>query len=60
MTRAAAAGRLLADFLEGEDSDDLSTQLGIPGASRLTPRPILDIGIAIRRGLLHAAAQKES
>ncbi len=59
MTRAAAAGRLLADFMEGEDSDLLSLQLGIPGASRLPPRPILDIGIAIRRGLLHAAAHKE-
>ena len=59
MTRAAAAGRLLADFMEGEDSDLLDLQLGIPGASRLPPRPILDIGIAIRRGLLHAAAHKE-
>ncbi len=59
MTRAAAAGRLLADFMEGEDSDLLSLQLGIPGASRLPPRPILDMGIAIRRGLLHAAARKE-
>ena len=59
MTRSAAAGRLLADFMEGEDGDLLSLQLGIPGASRLPPRPILDIGIAIRRGLLHAAAHKE-
>ena len=59
MTRAAASGRLLADLMEGEESDLLSLQLGIPGASRLPPRPFLDIGIAIRRGLLHAAARKE-
>ena len=59
MTRAAASGRLLADLMEGEDSDLLNLQLGIPGASRLPPRPFLDIGIAIRRGLLHAAAHRE-
>ena len=58
MTRAAAAGHLLADFMEREDSDLLSLQLGIPGASRLPPLPILVIGIAIRRGLLHAAAHE--
>ena len=59
MTRAAASGRLLADLMEGEESDLLSLQLGIPGASRLPPRPFLDIGIAIRRRLLQVAARKE-
>ena len=59
MTRGAAAGRLLADLMEGVDSELLSLQLAIPGASRLPPRPFLDIGIAIRRGLLHAVARKE-
>ena len=39
MTRGAAAGRLLADFMDGRDSNLLSLQLEIPGASRLPPRP---------------------
>ena len=59
MTRGAAAGRLLADFMEGEQSDLLTLQMGIPGASRLPPRPFLDIGIAFRRGVLRLAAGKE-
>ena len=59
MTRGAAAGRLLADLMEGHDSDLLETQLSIPGASRLPPRPFLDIGIALRRGLLHMVARDE-
>ncbi len=59
MTRGAAAGRLLADFMEGNDSELLRLQLAFPGACRLPPRPFLDIGIAIRRGLLHASARKE-
>jgi len=59
MTRGAAAGRLLADFIVGEDSDLLKTQLSIPGASRLPPRPFLDIGIALRKTRLHLAARGE-
>ena len=59
MTRGAAAGRLLADLMEDRDSELLRLQLEIPSACRLPPRPFLDIGIAIRRGLLHAAAHKE-
>lgn len=59
MTRGAAAGRLLADLMEGHDSELLETQLSIPGASRLPPRPFLDIGIALRRGLLHMVARDE-
>ena len=59
MTRGAAAGRLLADLMDGRDSELLSLQLGIPGASRLPPRPFLDLGIAARRGLLHFAARSE-
>lgn len=59
MTRGAAAGRLLADLMDGRDSELLSLQLGIPGASRLPPRPFLDLGIAARRGLLHLAARSE-
>ncbi len=59
MTRGTAAGRLLADFMTGQDSDLLSVQMSIPKASRLPPRPILDIGVAARRGLLRLAARKE-
>ncbi len=59
MTRGAAAGRLLADLMEDQASDLLSTQLSIPQARRLPPRPILDLGIALRRRLLHAAANRE-
>lgn len=59
MTRGAAAGRLLADFISGGDSALLRTQLSMPTAIRLPPRPFLDIGVALRRGLLHFAARKE-
>ena len=40
MTRGAAAGRLLADLMEGHDSELLETQLSIPGASRLPAAPV--------------------
>lgn len=59
MTRGTAAGRLLADLMVGNDSELLRTQLGIPGASRLPPRPFLDIGIAMRKSRLHLAARRE-
>ena len=59
MTRGTVAGRLLADYMEGVDSELLQIQLRIPSASRLPPRPLLDLGIAIRRGLLHLTARKE-
>ena len=59
MTRGAASGRLLADLMVGRDSDLLRLQLAIPGASRLPPRPFLDLGIAVRRSLLHMAARVE-
>lgn len=59
MTRGAAAGRLLADYMSGRSSALLSTQLSIPTAMRLPPRPFLDIGVAVRRGMLHFAAKKE-
>ncbi len=59
MTRGAAAGRLLADLMEDQASDLLSTQLSIPQARRLPPRPFLVLGIALRRGLLRAVAHRE-
>lgn len=46
MTRGASSGRLLAELMEGQDSDLLSTALAMPGAKRLPPRPFLDLGIA--------------
>ncbi len=46
MTRGAAAGRLLAEYMEGIDSDLLAAQMSYPAASRLPPRPVLDLGVA--------------
>lgn len=59
MTRGTAAGALLADLMQGIQSDLLELQLGIPEASRLPPRPILDLGVAWRKGALYWAARKE-
>lgn len=59
MTRGAAAGALLADLMEGQHSELLDLQLAIPEASRLPPRPLLDLGIAWRKGALHWAASRE-
>lgn len=59
MTRGAAVGRLLADLMEGRDSALLDTQLSIPNANRLPPRPFLDLGIALRRRKLHLDAKDE-
>lgn len=59
MTRGEAAGALLAEHMEGQSSDLLSLQLSIPGASRLPPRPFLDLGIGLKRAHLHAIAGRE-
>ncbi|MGI9294929.1 MAG: NAD(P)/FAD-dependent oxidoreductase [Pseudomonadales bacterium] len=59
MTRGAAAGALLADLMEGRESDLLALQLSIPEASRLPPRPFLDLGIAWHKGALRWAARQE-
>ncbi len=59
MTRGAAAGRLLADLIAGEPSELLDVQLSIPGASRLPPRPFLDLGVAYRQVKLKLAASSE-
>ncbi len=59
MTRGEAAGTLLAEYMEAFESDLLSLQLSIPSASRLPPRPLLDLGIGLRRGYLHLIASKE-
>ena len=59
MTRGEAAGSLLAEYMEEIDSDLLSLQLSIPDASRLPPRPLLDLGIGLRRNYLHLVARKE-
>lgn len=59
MTRGEAAGNMLAEYMEGIDSELLSLQLSIPGASRLPPRPFLDLGIGLRRAYLHLVARNE-
>ncbi|MEB8389406.1 FAD-binding oxidoreductase [Rhodobacteraceae bacterium KMM 6894] len=59
MTRGEAAGCLLAEYIEGVDSDLLSLQMSIPGASRLPPRPFLDLGIKLHRARLNFVAGKE-
>ncbi|WP_175556872.1 NAD(P)/FAD-dependent oxidoreductase [Shimia gijangensis] len=59
MTRGTASGRLLADYMEGRDSDLLQLQLGIDEAKRLPPRPFLDVGIAYERAKLRWVAKQE-
>lgn len=59
MTRGEAAGNMLAEYMEGIDSELLSLQLSIPGAGRLPPRPFLDLGIGMRRAYLHLVARNE-
>lgn len=46
MTRGAASGRLIAELIEGQDSDLLSLMMDTPMAKRMPPRPFLDLGIA--------------
>lgn len=50
MTRGEASGALLAEYMQGIDSDLLSIQLGFPSSRRLPPRPFLDLGIRVRNG----------
>ena len=59
MTRGAASGRLLADLMEGQDSDLLSAILDIPQARRLPPRPFLDLGVAWKLHAIHRAGARE-
>ena len=59
MTRGEASGALLAEHMEGIDSELLSVQLSIPDAKRLPPRPFLDAGIGLRKAYLHMVAEKE-
>ncbi len=59
MTRGTASGRLLADYMEGVDSDLLSVQLSMAEARKLPPRPFLDLGIAYQRAKLRRAASQE-
>ena len=59
MTRGAASGALLAEFMQGQQSDLLDLQLEIPEASRVPPRPFLDVGVALRKSALYWAARQE-
>lgn len=49
MTRGEASGGLLAEFMEGQDSELLALQMSLPEAKRLPPRPFLDAGILLRQ-----------
>ena len=59
MTRGAATGRLLAEYIAGCDSELLNSVLSMPTARRLPPRPILDLGVAWRLHAMHRAGAKE-
>ena len=59
MTRGEAAGALMAEYMEGLDSDLLAVQLSIPNAKTLPPRPFLDLGIGVRKAMHHLAARHE-
>ncbi len=59
MTRGAASGRLLAEYIEAHDSELLTSILSMPMGKRLPPRPILDLGIAWRLHAMHRAGAKE-
>lgn len=59
MTRGEAAGKLLAEYMEGQDSELLSVQLSIPEASKVPARPMLDVGVAMKLGYLRFVAGGE-
>ena len=59
MTRGAACGRLLAEHMEGLDSDALGSVLEMPLARRLPPRPFLDLGIAWKLHHMQRTGAKE-
>ena len=59
MTRGEASGALLAEYMQGIDSDLLSIQLAFPNSSRLPPRPFLDLGIRVRNGYKRLIAANE-
>ena len=59
MTRGAATGRLLAEYMEGGESALLTSVLSMPTAKRLPPRPILDLGVAWRLHSMQRAGAKE-
>ena len=59
MTRGAATGRLLAEYMEDCDSQLLTSVLSMPTARRLPPRPILDLGVAWRLRTMQRAGAEE-
>lgn len=59
MTRGEAAGTLLAEHIEGIDSDLLAVQMSIPCAARIPPRPFLDLGVKLHREHLNFIAKRE-
>lgn len=59
LTRGEATGSLLAEYMQGIDSDLLSLQQAIPQAARLPVRPFLDLGIQFHKLYLNHIASKE-
>ena len=59
MTRGAASGKLLAEHMEGIDSDLLAAQMDYPEAARLPPRPFLDLGVAWKLAKVRRAGAEE-
>lgn len=59
MTRGEGSGALLAEYMQGIDSDLLSIQLAFPNSRRLPPRPFLDLGIRVRNGYKRLIAANE-
>ena len=59
MTRGAISGRLLAELIEGHDSDLLGVMMSLPHAQRLVPRPTLDHGIAWKLNQVRRNGAKE-
>lgn len=59
MTRGEAAGGLLAEYMQGLDSDLLSLQLSFPKANKVPPRPVLDLGVGLRKAYLNIVAGRE-
>ena len=59
MTKGAIGGKLLAEYICGEDSELLRLMLSLPRAARLPPDPILRFAVRRRIGRIAAAGPDE-
>lgn len=60
VTRGTAAGKLLADWLAGEQNDMIDSLLNSPGPNRNPPEPFLSIGVNLNLMWGQSRAGKES